>query len=384
MDGGSIDAQKMFYDPATYNLLTIDNIWEEGGGKIAYFVPGWQGLNQFKDKDGNTDEYAAKDYLLKRRKKKQEGKDKRAFYQELQYQPFKPSEAFLIRGGNTFPIALLQERLGELLSKKEQKHLGQPGRLEFDMEGKVLWHPDTSLEPLDFPVSGSSEGCIVIWEHPEKDPPYGLYIAGTDPVRQDKAEYSDSIASTFIYKRFYHADTTYDFLVAEYSARPDTVDQYYEMMRKLLMYYNAKNLYENEVKGIKQYFEVKKCLHLLKEQPHILKDIIPGSRVNREYGTHMTEKISDWMDLRTRDWLLEETSPGITNIKKLYSVPLIKELIRYTPEKRGTYNRVVAFKLCIMHDLELHKHIVEAMEEHSEDRFFSKGYKKFGSTVVWC
>jgi hypothetical protein len=37
-----------------------------------------------------------------------------------------------------------------------------------------------------------------------------------------------------------------------------------------------------------------------------------------------------------------------------------------------------------MHDLELHKHIVEAMEEHSEDRFFSKGYKKFGSTVVWC
>ena len=62
--GGTVDARDMFYNPDVYDMIAFKDDWENKG-KISYFVPAYRGLNQFKDKNGNTQVAHAKDYLEK-------------------------------------------------------------------------------------------------------------------------------------------------------------------------------------------------------------------------------------------------------------------------------------------------------------------------------
>lgn len=388
MEKGTKDTEKMFYDPETYNLRSYKNTYDETEGKIGYFIPGWKGLNEFKDKEGKTDEKRAKTELIKRREKKKKGNDLKAFYQELQYQPFVPKEAFLVKTGNIFPIYLLQKRI-EYLNNEVKSGLGQSGRLEWGMKGKVEWSPSDKLRPLKYPSKENDDltGCIVIWEHPKEgaEVPYGLYVAGTDVVNQDEAYYSNSINSTFIYKRFISVDETYQTVVAEYSGRPKLVNEYFENVRKLLVYYNTQTLYDNSFKGLKQYLEVKGSLHLLKNQPSILEDIIPNSKVSRGYGVHFSggkASVRSFGEQRALEWLLEEYDEGRTNVDKIFSIPLLQELIKYYT--KGNFDRVDSFILCLLHDLDLHKHVVEYQENMETDLFFRQGYHNVDGKIIWA
>ena len=213
-----------------------------------------------------------------------------------------------------------------------------------------------------------------MWEEPFKDTsgntPFGLYIAGCDPIDQDKAESSSSLGSIFVYKTFINAGETHNIIVAEYTGRREKADDFYEICRRLLILYNAKCLYENQLKGFKAYMEMKQSLHLLYEQPQILKDIVKDSKVQRGYGIHMNRGnggasgIKDQCELYLKQWLLEErivdSEKGIKklNLHGIMSIPLLKELIAYDPE--GNYDRVIAFMLCILQSKENHKiHVQE-------------------------
>ena len=52
--------------------------------------------------------------------------------------------------------------------------------------------------------------------------------------------FTNSLGSTFIYKRVKAGEAWNDVIVAEYSGRPDSAEEYYENVRKLLMFYNAR------------------------------------------------------------------------------------------------------------------------------------------------
>ena len=239
----------------------------------------------------------------------------------------------------------------------------------YNLHGETKWAPDPSLYPVEkFPHKGDDDntGCVVIWEHPWKNEegeiPFGMYIGGTDPYDQDNST-TMSLGSTFIYKTFTKFDQTYNIPVAEYTGRPERSDQYYENLRMLLEYYNAQTLYENQLKGLKIYFQQKKCMHLLKEQPTILSDIIKNSKVARGHGIHMTSGIKTQCEIYLRDWLLEkrgEDKDGnqILNLHTIYSIPLIQELIAYDT-KHGNFDRAIAFMCTIMHSHENHRVVVE-------------------------
>jgi len=151
-------------------------------------------------------------------------------------------------------------------------------------------------------------------------------------------------------------------VVAEYTGRPPLAKDYYENVRKLLLYYQAQTLYENNLKGLKIYFEQKKSLHLLKTQPSIIRDIVKDSRTNRGYGIHMNGPIKDQAEIYLRDWLLEKRSDtegeDKLNLHSLYSIPLIQELIRYD-SKKGNFDRAIAMMLVILHMQDNHKIVVK-------------------------
>ena len=177
-----------------------------------------------------------------------------------------------------------------------------------------------------------------------------------------------SLGSTFIYKRFQSFEEYYDVIVAEYTGRPETAEEYYENVRRLLLYYNAVLLYENERKGIFPYFISKGCDYLLADQPDIINDIVRDTKVKRRKGVHMVDALKDWGEREIRDWLNEEYAPGKKNLTKILSVPLLQELIAYND--KGNFDRVMALMMIMFYRRELHKvHVKEKQKIRKFDNF---------------
>lgn len=371
----------LFNQPTAYNCLEFENIWDPEsptGTSCGFFVPAYSNLDgsykgqPFMDEDGNTNVDISKQFLLDERKKVIEGaSDRNAIDRHIAEWCIIPVEATLNISSNIFPKQELIKHLAYIRNNKAIKEFKQVGDLYFDGSGKVMWeHAKVPKDITKYKLSPGDDvrGQIVIWEHPVENPPYGLYIAGTDPYDHDQAR-SGSLGSTFIYKRFQNFESYYDLPVAEYTGRPETAEEYYENVRKLLIYYRATLLYENEKKGLFIHFTNKHSEYLLADQPEIINDIIKDSKVQRKKGIHMNQAIKEYMEIEIRDWLNEEYAPGKKNLTKIYSEPLIDELISYNPD--GNFDRVIAFGLTLLYRKEKYNlHVKKAKEENKQALLF--------------
>ena len=366
---------ELFDNPMGYNIFPVTNIWSEyGKGKeCGFFVPEYLNREGHYDKDGNSDTLEAKKEEIKNRELvKMHTSDKNSYSRYIAEKPFTPEEATLRISGNIFPELDLKERLAYIETHDEAKNLGQIGMLKRDDDGLPKWKGDPTLQPCSFPVNAkdNGEGAIVIWEHPSKEGiPHGLYIAGMDSYDFDEST-TTSLGSIFIYKRLYTMESWYETIVAEYTGRAKSAEEFYENARRLLEYYNAVCLYENQNPGFKTYMEKVGSLHLLKPQPGILKNIIKDTRVDRTYGVHMTINVKNYIEILIRDWLTEEYSPGKRNLNKIYSIPLLKELIAYN--KDGNYDRIIGFGLCLLHNAENYRVHLDKVNDQIYEDFFER------------
>lgn len=190
-----------------------------------------------------------------------------------------------------------------------------------------------------------------------------------DPYDHDES-FTNSLGSTFIFKRVKAGEAWNDVIVAEYSGRPDTAEEYYENVRKLLIFYNARLLFENERKGIYPYFTNKHCDYLLADQPDkIISEVFKDSKVQRRKGCHMTKSIRAYGEGLILEWLMDEFEPGHPNIERIYSEPLIEELI----ENDGIKNvdRVIALCMTMMYREELYQvKVAKTKEENKQVELF--------------
>ncbi len=185
-----------------------------------------------------------------------------------------------------------------------------------------------------------------------------------------------SLGSTFIYKRFNNIESYHDIIVAEYTGRPSTAEEYYENVRRLLEYYNARLLYENERKGLHVYFTQHHCDYLLVDTPEIVNDIVQDTHVNRHKGIHMLKAIKDYGLGLIKEWLNTETSPGVKNLTSILSEPLLEELIAYNDT--GNFDRVIALIMCLLLREDMYNVSVKSkVEEDKREEFF--GFNFFGN-----
>ena len=345
-----------------------------------FFVPEYVNMygkdkegHRLMDEGGNTDYHIATRYALHLRDIVLKGaNDRQAIDRHIAEHPFNPTEACLQLTGNIFPKEELIRHLAYVRNSEALSNYKQVGDLEYGHDGILEWVP--AKKPKDIlkyklKSGDNKRGQVVIWEHPVDSPPHGLYIAGCDPYDHDQAASSDSLGSVFIYKRFQNFESYYDILVAEFTGRPDTVSEFYETVMKLLIYYNAVLLYENEKPGLFAHFTNKHCEYLLADQPNIISDIIKNSKVQRKKGIHMSVGIKDWAELKTRDWLNEEYEPGKRNLTKILSEPLLEELISYN--RNGNFDRVIAFMLVVVYKEELHnRHVKKATDDERSRSLF--------------
>lgn len=377
-EGASFEGLKeLFYKPKSYNVLSFPNIWDDGreNTECAFFVPAYSNLESFDDdgnqvymdKDGNSyKEKAIQNLIDQRNKVKDGGASQQSIDRFISERPIKPVEAVLELGKNIFPRKLLMDQLTRIRTNKKLQNMKHIVDLTWDGNGQVKATEKKSGDITSYPLKKGDKphGSVVIWEYPVNDPPLGLYIAGCDPYDHDDS-FTNSLGSTFIFKRVRAGEAWNDVIVAEYSGRPDTAEEYYENVRKLLTFYNARLLFENERKGIYPYFTNKHCDYLLADQPDkIISEVFKDSKVQRRKGCHMTKQIRAYGEGLILEWLLDEFEPGHPNVERVYSEPLIEELI----ENDGVRNvdRVIALCMVMIYREELFQLKVSSAKEQNK------------------
>lgn len=338
-DSNFYTLKDMFYNPKGYNCLELNNIWDENvdGTYSGFFIPQYanidirdkHGKRLYMDDDGNTILSAAMQFVLGQRKEViDHATSSTAVDRYVAERCITPSEACLEFNGNIFPKKELQEQLARIRTNKKLTNHKQVGDLVWESSGSLKWIPKKTGDITHFPLSKNKNkdgyettqdatGAIVIWEHPVKDAPVGLYILGVDPYDHDQSG-TNSLGSTFVYKRFQNFENYYDIIVAEYTGRPPTAEEYYENLRKLAIYYNGRIMYENERKGLFPYFTAKHCDYLLADQPDIISDVVGNSKVQRKKGCHMNKQIKQWGEGLIKDWLMMRNHQVIRTSMRYY------------------------------------------------------------------
>ena len=372
-EGGSFDGLKdLFYKPDAYNILGFPNIWDDNAEetKCGFFVPSWSNMDtqnhEFMDKDGNSyREKSITELIRQRNVIKDGGATQQSIDRFISERPIKPQEAVLELGKNIFPRKLLMDQLTRIRTNKKLQSMKHIVDLSWD-NGKVKATEKKSgdINTYHLKKDDKPDGSVVIWEYPVQDPPFGLYIGGCDPYDHDES-FTNSLGSTFIFKRVRAGEAWNDVIVAEYSGRPATAEEYYENVRKLLVFYNARLLFENERKGIYPYFTNKHCDYLLADQPDkVITEVFKDSKVSRRKGCHMTKSIRDYGEGKILEWMMDEYEPGHPNIERIFSEPLIEELI----ENDGVKNvdRVIALCMVMLYREELYQIKVSAAKDKNK------------------
>lgn len=338
----------IFYNPREYNCLAFNDDYENKG-EIGYFVPKEKGLNQFKEGVNKiTNLEKASKFLDDKFNSLKDNKILQAT--ELINNPRLPSHMFYTIDGLFFPTIDLKNRLGQLESNYKEISSSLKGFVVLNEKGECEWL-NTNDKPIrDYPhkVSQMSQGCIEIFELPEKNSlgvvPSGIYLAGCDPVDDD--DIKGSLQSTFIINKLTRR------IVAEYTARHSTAKEYWENLRRLLIFYNARCNYENAKKGLSQYFENKNSSYLLTETPRILQDksIISKAKLtgNKALGTPASESVNQWARNLTKQWLMEDAygQEDIMNLFHIRSTALLQELIQWNTT--GNFDRISALGMAMI------------------------------------
>lgn len=355
-------AQEIMYNPRGYNMYALPNMYDKNNQGKRYFVfffPGYINRKGCYNRDGVSDVVQALiEILMNRYRVKYNSTDPNTVIKTIAEVPITPAEAIVKTGVNMFPVTDLTERLGQLDANPREYDDVYVGDLTINSSKEVEFKP-TSDQPIrEFPHKNNKiEGAIEIYKLPEKDRSGRVfdnrYILGCDP-------YDDDESNTMSLGSVYVLDLWTDKVVAEYTGRPLFADDFYEICRKMCLFYNGKMNYENNKKGLFAYFSKMNCLYLLTDVLDFLKDkdMVKGSSYgNKAKGTNATAAINAYARNLLRSWLLrpvpviqtvdgEDQEVMIPNLYTLRSRALIKELILYNSE--GNFDRISSMGMLML------------------------------------
>lgn len=357
MKGGTADYADMYWRPKAFGLLPFKNIWEKEQYDldVGYFHPVNWNMEGFYDNQGNSDVKGAKDFELSVRKQlKKDGMSSTEMQDRLQEKPLGPSEAFAVVSSNTFPVVELKRQINVVRSKNWDNIKGTPVELIYNEDGTVSAHPilDGTAEPIQSyrNLPSNKAGCVVVYESPLGDPPpKGLYKIGYDPVRQAEG---GSLAGIIVYKGVHRNSQYHDIIVAVYLGRRESPEDMDRIAEMLAVYYNTKIMHENEVTGVKTYFQRRKKLNLLAAQPNaVISKNIKNSNVARVWGCHLPGPLKEAGIRYIKDWLLteldvDEQGNVVTVIDRIYSLRLLEELVSFDI-KHGNFDLVSALIMAL-------------------------------------
>jgi hypothetical protein len=355
-------AQEIMYNPKGYNMYALPNVFDkynQGKPYFVFFFPGYVNRKGCYNENGVSDVIKALiEILMNRYRVKYNSTDPNTIIKTIAEVPITPAEAIVKTGVNMFPIADLTERIGQLDANPTEYDDVYVGDLIFNKDGRVEYKPTSATPIRDFPHKDNKiEGAIEIYQLPEIDrntgKPYNdRYILGADPYDDDESN-TMSLGSIFV------LDLWTDRIVAEYTGRPSFADDYYEICRKLCLFYNGRLNYEYNKKGLFSHFSTRNSLYLLTDVLDFLKEkqMMKDGYGNKSKGTNASPAINAYARSRLRSWLLapvpimqtidgEEKEVMVPRLFTVRNRALLKELINYNSE--GNFDRISAMGMLML------------------------------------
>lgn len=355
-------AQEIMYNPKGYNMYALPNVFDkynQGKPYFVFFFPGYVNRKGCYNENGVSDVIKALiEILMNRYRVKYNSTDPNTIIKTIAEVPITPAEAIVKTGVNMFPVADLTERVGQLDANPTEYDDVYVGDLVFNKDGQVEYKPTSATPIRDFPHKDNKiEGAIEIYQLPEIDrntgKPYNdRYILGADPYDDDESN-TMSLGSIFV------LDLWTDRIVAEYTGRPPFADDYYEICRKLCLFYNGRLNYEYNKKGLFSHFSTRNSLYLLTDVLDFLKEkqMMKDGYGNKSKGTNASPAINAYARSRLRSWLLapvpimqtidgEEKEVMVPRLFTVRNRALLKELINYNSE--GNFDRISAMGMLML------------------------------------
>lgn len=355
-------AQEIMYYPKGYNMYALPNVYDkynQGKPYFVFFFPGYVNRKGCYNENGVSDVIKALiEILMNRYRVKYNSTDPNTIIKTIAEVPITPAEAIVKTGVNMFPVADLTERVGQLDANPTEYDDVYVGDLVFNKDGQVEYKPTSAMPIRDFPHKDNKiEGAIEIFQMPEIDKntgkPYNdRYILGADPYDDDESN-TMSLGSIFV------LDLWTDRIVAEYTGRPSFADDYYEICRKLCLFYNGRLNYEYNKKGLFSHFSTRNSLYLLTDVLDFLKEkqMMKDGYGNKSKGTNASPAINAYARSRLRSWLLapvpimqiidgEEKEVMVPRLFTVRNRALLKELINYNSE--GNFDRISAMGMLML------------------------------------
>ena len=355
-------AQEIMYNPKGYNMYALPNVFDkynQGKPYFVFFFPGYVNRKGCYNENGVSDVIKALiEILMNRYRVKYNSTDPNTIIKTIAEVPITPAEAIVKTGINMFPVADLTERIGQLDANPTEYDDVYVGDLVFNKEGQVEYKPTSATPIRDFPHKDNKiEGAIEIYQMPEIDKNTGKsyndrYILGADPYDDDESN-TMSLGSIFV------LDLWTDRIVAEYTGRPSFADDYYEICRRLCLFYNGRLNYEYNKKGLFSHFSTRNSLYLLTDVLDFLKEkqMMKDGYGNKSKGTNASPAINAYARSRLRSWLLapvpimqtidgEEKEVMVPRLFTVRNRALLKELINYNSE--GNFDRISAMGMLML------------------------------------
>lgn len=377
----SKDAQEMFSDPETYNLLVMDwdilnrramkgKTWKER--KWAMFVPGQMansgvkvtiGLGDYlgkpDDKKLNKIKIDATDFeastnKLNEERKKLSTKDRVAYTSHTMFYPFTIDDCFLSSSQNLFPVEYAIKHKNDLLESGQYSGMLCDVFLE---SGNKLGTTKSNKQLAGFPFSGGViDAPVQIFEMPQSNRfDDFIYVAGQDPYKQAKSD-TPSLGAFYVFKRRVGIRDPYAYrIVASYVSRPSSIDQFCRTCEVLQKGYGAICLMENADQMYEQYLNRKSGMpasfFLFAGEAIANKYVKAGSRQNSKLGLYPTPGnqnllFSCVVDYCWQDFVVgydDQTGLDITvkGIELIDDIALLDEIIQYKPGLN--VDRIIAF-----------------------------------------
>lgn len=377
----SKDAQEMFSDPDTYNLLVMDwdilnrramkgKTWKER--KWAMFVPGQMansgvkrtiGLGDYlgkpDDKKLNKIKIDATDFeastnKLNEERKKLSTKDRVAYTSHTMFYPFTIDDCFLSSSQNLFPVEYAIKHKNDLLESGQYSGMLCDVFLE---SGNKLGTTKSNKQLAGFPFSGGViDAPVQIFEMPQSNRfDDFIYVSGSDPYKQAKSD-TPSLGAFYVFKRRVGIRDPYAYrIVASYVSRPSSIDQFCRTCEVLQKGYGSICLMENADQMYEQYLNRKSGMpasfFLFAGEAIANKYVKAGSRQNSKLGLYPTPGnqnllFSCVVDYCWQDFVIgydDQTGLDITvkGIELIDDIALLDEIIQY---KSGlNVDRIIAF-----------------------------------------
>lgn len=377
----SKDAQEMFSDPETYNLLVMDwdilnrramkgKTWKER--KWAMFVPGQMansgvkvtiGLGDYlgkpDDKKLNKIKIDATDFeastnKLNEERKKLSTKDRVAYTSHTMFYPFTIDDCFLSSSQNLFPVEYAVKHKNDLLESGQYSGMLCDVFLE---SGNKLGTTKSNKQLAGFPFGGGViDAPVQIFEMPQSNRfDDFIYVSSLDPYKQAKSD-TPSLGAFYVFKRRVGIRDPYAYrIVASYVSRPSSIDQFCRTCEVLQKGYGAICLMENADQMYEQYLNRKSGMpasfFLFAGEAIANKYVKAGSRQNSKLGLYPTPGnqnllFSCVVDYCWQDFVIgydDNTGLDITvkGIELIDDIALLDEIIQYKPGLN--VDRIISF-----------------------------------------